>query len=127
MLDANNDRIVVLARGLATATTLDDVQWEVEGADTFVWKRVEGTVTIGSRDADGEPPYELTIYNGSRVKVDVLRSQLLPSDEPAPWNEALADLYRAARRNALHVDALIEALINLLPTTRLEGRASIGS
>jgi len=127
MLIANNDRIVVLARALATATTVDDVQWEVEDADTFVWKRVEGTVTIGSRDADGEPPYEITIYNGGRVKVDQLTSQLLPNDEPAPWNEALADLYRAARRKALDVDELIETLIRLLPTTRLEARAPTGT
>ena len=82
-------------------------------------------MAIGSRDADGEPPYELAIYNGEGVKVDQLTSQLLANDEPAPWNEPLADLYRSARRKALRADDLLDTLINLLSTSRDEEDAPV--
>ena len=108
------DRIIVLAERLAAATAASQVDWQLDGDDSFLWKRQEGKVSIGSRDADGEPPYELAVYNGDGVKVDQLTSQLLANDQPAPWNEPLAELYRAARRKALRADELLDTLINLL-------------
>jgi hypothetical protein len=77
-------------------------------------------VSVASRDRDGEPPYELAVYNTRDEKVDELSSDLV-GDEPAPWNEALTDLYRAARRNALHADEIVEALIGALATAADRG------
>jgi len=107
------DRIIRLCERLASATGTD-VHWREDGQDRFSWQQVEGSVAIESRDKDGQPPYRLTIYNGSGALVDELSSVLLAGDEPAPWNDCLARLYRAARREALHADELIETLISLL-------------
>jgi hypothetical protein len=119
------DRVVVLAERLAAATATNHVDWQLDGDDKFLWKRAEGKVSIGSRDADGEPPYELAVFNGDDVKVDQLTSQLLANDQPAPWNEPLAELYRSARRKAYRADELLDTLINLLPKTRREQPASV--
>ena len=112
-------RLTELAERVATATTGRSAQWELGGADTFVWRAAEGSVTVGSRDRDGEPPYELTVSNPTGERVDELTSELLAGDQPAPWNDALVDLYRAARRSALRADDIIDALIEALPTANV--------
>jgi len=71
-------------------------------------------VTIASRDRDCEPPYELALCTTDGSKVDGLESELLVGDEPAPWNDALAELYRIARRSAFGFDAIIDALLGRL-------------
>jgi hypothetical protein len=110
-----DDRIVILCQRLAAATQARGADWRVDGADTFVWQRDEGAVAIGSRDGDGEPPFELTIYNPDGQKVEERASALVDGDRPAPWNTSLADLYRVARRTALHADEVIDALIERIP------------
>ena len=111
------ERFVTLAHRLAMATAAGAAEWSVREPELFARSSAEGTVTVASRDRDGEPPYELVVYNVAGDRVDELSSGLLGEDEPAPWNEALAELYRAARRNALHADNIIDALIAALPTT----------
>jgi hypothetical protein len=110
-----NRRIVVLCERLAYGTRAGAAEWTREEEDTFVWAGGEGSVSIGSRDKDGEPPYELVVVNANGEKLDELTSQLLDDDRVADWNEPLADLYRAARRSALGADDVIEALIAALP------------
>ena len=109
-----NHRIVVLCEKLAYATRAGAAEWSREGEDTFVWAGGEGSVSIGSRDKDGEAPYELVVVNAHGEKLDDLTSQLLDDDQVAAWNEPLADLYRAARRSALRADDVIEALLEAL-------------
>jgi ankyrin repeat protein len=113
--DLTAQRLAELADRLASATTGRTAQWQLDGDDVFVWTATQGSVTVGSRDRDGEPPYELTVYNSARERVDELTSELLEDDRPAPWNEALVELYRAARRSALRADDVIDALIESLP------------
>jgi hypothetical protein len=120
MMDAGereNERQIELCHRLAAATdtAAAAVSWELDGRDRFVWRQSEGAVAIASRDADGQPPYQLSVYNGDRLLVDELSSLLLAGDRPARWNEPLAGLYRAARRSALHADDLLETLIALVP------------
>jgi hypothetical protein len=110
-----NVGVVVLCERLADATRRHTVEWNREGEDTFVWKGRSGTVSIGSRDKDGEPPYELVIMNAEGERLDKLTSQLLEDDRPANWNEPLADLYRGARRSALRADDVIQGMIDALP------------
>jgi hypothetical protein len=117
-VETDNGRVVVLCERLAEATRAGHVEWRREGEDTFLWQADQATVSIGSRDKDGEPPYELVITNSSGEKLDELTSELLDNDQPAEWNEPLADLYRAALRKALGADEIIEALIESLPTRR---------
>jgi hypothetical protein len=114
-LQADNGRVVVLSERLADATHTGAAEWVHEGEDLFVWEGEQGSVSIGSRDHDGEPPYELVVLNSNGEKLDELTSQLLDDDRVADWNEPLANLYRAARRSALRADDVIEALIEALP------------
>jgi hypothetical protein len=111
-----NDRLIVLCERLAGTTRAGAAEWRDEGNDTYLWNHAGGAVTIGARDGDGQPPYELAISNPQGLRVEELESALVESDLPAPWNEALADLYRAARRSALKADEIIDALIAALPT-----------
>jgi len=110
-----NDRLIILCERLAASTRSGAAEWEDEGNDTYVWRHTDGAVRVGARDGDGEPPYELAISNDRDIRVEELESALLENDVPAPWNEPLADLYRAARRSALKADELIDALIAALP------------
>jgi hypothetical protein len=112
--------LVALCERLTGATVAREAEWKSEGDDVYAWKRSEGAVTIASRDCDGEPPYELTVRNAIGEVVDELASDLGADDEPAPWNDALSELYRAARRNAKRADEVIDALAQALPPTAEE-------
>lgn len=122
-----NDRLIVLCERLAESTRAGAAEWDDEGNDRYLWRHAEGSVRVGARDGDGEPPYELTISNDREVRVEELESALLDDDVPAPWNEPLADLYRAARRSALKADELIDALIAALPRETGSGLGSKAS
>jgi ankyrin repeat protein len=120
--ERKSDRTVRLCEQLAAATSERGVQWEVDSADTFLWRRPEGSVEITSRDHDGVTPFELTVYNADGDKVEELASELVGEDEPAAWNDVLAWLYRGARRSALHGDEIIDALLSALPSRGVEAQ-----
>jgi hypothetical protein len=107
-------RVIVLCERLTTATVARGAEWRADGEDHYVWEREEGSVTIGARDRDGQPPYELAVFNRDGEKVEELASALVDDDLPADWNAPLAELYRVARRSALRADELIDALIAAL-------------
>jgi hypothetical protein len=111
----NHARLIALCDRLAEATLAGGVDWRREDQDTYIWERKEGAVSIGARDRDGQPPYELAVFNSGGLKVEEIASALLENDLPADWNAPLAELYRIARRSALHADEIIEALMNALP------------
>jgi hypothetical protein len=119
--------IVTLCERLAAATLARRADWRGEGEDKYVWERPEGAVAIASRDRDGEPPYELAIRNAQGELVDQLASDLGENDEPAPWNAALAELYRVARRSAMRADEIIDALVQALPPAGTEPLATLES
>jgi hypothetical protein len=114
-VQVDSGRVIVLCERLADATRAGRAKWRDEGEDTFLWDGEQGSVSVQSRDKDGEPPYEFVVFNANGVKVDQLTSQLLENDQPAEWNVPLAALYRAARRSALNADEVIDALIQALP------------
>lgn len=114
------EHVAALARRLANATNDREAQWEKIGADAYRWTSSAGSVSVASSDADRQPPYELVVSNADGEEVDKLVSALVSDDQPAPWNDALADLYRAARRNALGADRLIETLMAQLPPERAD-------
>lgn len=118
---ADTDGMVVLCERLAHATRTGDANWRIDADDRFIWERPQqASISMGSRDKDGEPPYQLVLFNANGDKVEELTSQLVGDDEPAVWNEPLAALYRAARRSALGADELIDELIAALPPAREE-------
>jgi hypothetical protein len=108
-------RLVELCERLAAATTNGGVDWEVEEETAYLCKRRSGSVAIRSRDRDGEAPYELVIYSPKGEKVESLLSEWSAEEEPAFWNQAMADLYRTARRKALGVDKILDDLFAELP------------
>jgi hypothetical protein len=117
-------RLVELCDRLVVATTAGGAEWRDDKDDRFVLHRDAGTVAISSRDKDGEPPYELAIYNANGDKVETLTSEWLEDDQPARWNQALADVYRAGRRSALGADRIIDALMEELPPVYEEPAAA---
>jgi hypothetical protein len=126
-VETDKGRVVVLCERLADATRAGYVDWRREGEDTFVWQAEQAAVSVGSRDKDGEPPYQLVLVNANGEKLEELTSQLIENDQPAEWNEPLADLYRAALRRSLGADEIIEALIETLPTGRAARSTSVSS
>lgn len=112
---AEHKRLIILCERLTGATLADAAEWRDSGVDNYLWEHEQGSVSIGARDRDGQPPYELAIFNADGEKVEELASALVEDDLPAEWNQPLAGLYRAGRRSALHADAIIDALMNALP------------
>jgi hypothetical protein len=119
------ERLVELSKRLRAATDAGQLEWKAEEDTAFLWKGVGGSVGVRSRDRDGEEPYELEVFTAARQKVESLGSEWLADEQPAPWNEAVAGLYRAARRRALGVDDLLEDLMAEVP--RVPGEATAPS
>jgi ankyrin repeat protein len=113
---ADHARVIALCERLADATLAGATEWQDAGNDHFTWARTEGRVSIGARDRDGQPPYEIAIFNPGGDKVEELASALADDESPADWNAPIAELYRVARRNALRADEIIDALMSALPT-----------
>ena len=116
-------RLIAFCERLAEATLAGTIEWRDGGDDHFLWTRAEGRVSVGARDRDGQPPYELAIFNPEGEKVEELASALAEDDTPAAWNGVLAELYRVARRSALRADEIIDALMNALPVATRDGAA----
>ena len=123
---ADHARVIALCERLADATLRGATEWQHAVDDHFTWTRAEGRVVIGARDGDGQPPYEIAIFNPDGEKVEELASALADDESPADWNAPIAELYRAARRSALRADEIIEALMSALPTSDVRPPAELG-
>jgi hypothetical protein len=109
------ERLVELSRRLKAATEAGQLEWTAEEDTAFLWTGERGAVSVRSRDGDGLEPYEVDIFNARRQKVETLGSEWTADEQPAPWNDAVARLYRAARRQALGVGRLLDDLLAELP------------
>jgi hypothetical protein len=117
-MEAPYERLVELSKRLRAATDEGQLEWTAEDDTSFVWTGSNGAVSVRSRDGDGEEPFELDVFSPARQKVETLGSEWTEDERPAPWNEALTRLYRAARRKALGVDRILEDLLGELPRVR---------
>jgi len=111
-------RLIELCQRLTAASLSGEAEWRAEDDTAFLCTRRSGAVAIRSRDRDGEPPYELAVHDPEGRKVETLLSEWTLDEQPADWNAALADLYRAARRRALGVDRILDDLFAELPPAR---------
>ena len=114
-MEPPHERLVELSKRLRAATDAGQLEWTAEEDTAFLWTGVGGAVGVRSRDRDGEEPYELEVFTAARQKVESLGSEWSADEQPAPWNEAVAGLYRAARRRALGVDRILEDLMAEVP------------
>jgi hypothetical protein len=115
-MESPSERLIELTERLKAATDAGKLEWIAEEDTTFLWTGTAGAVAVRSRDGDGEEPYQLDIYGAERQKVETLGSEWAPDEQPAPWNDAVARLYRTARRQALGVDRILEDLLGELPS-----------
>ncbi len=115
MMESPSERLIELTGRLKAATDAGQLEWTAEEDTAFLWTAAHGAVGVRSRDGDGEEPYELDVFSAERRKVETLASEWTTDEQPAPWNEAVARLYRAARRHALGVDRILEDLLRELP------------
>jgi hypothetical protein len=110
--------LVALCERLTDATWAGTVEWDDEHDDHYLWTSSSGRASVGSRDRNGYPPYELSIFNAHGEKVEELHTGVGEDDTPASWNGPLAELYRVARRSALRADEIIEALMTAIPVAQ---------
>lgn len=110
-------RLVDLCERLVAATTVGEVEWAARDDTTFVCSRQSATLVLLGFDRPGLNCYELALYSPRGVKVDSISSHW-SHGTAAAWNEALAALYNTARRQALRVDPLLDALFAELPPLR---------
>ena len=62
MTDApEKQRLMTLARLLAAATASREADWQAREPDVYIWESSAGSVSVASRDRDGEPPFELAV------------------------------------------------------------------
>jgi hypothetical protein len=115
MMESPSERLIELTKRLKAATDAGQLEWTAEEDTAFLWTAAHGAVGVRSRDGDGEEPYELDVFGAERQKVETLASEWTTDEQPAPWNETVARLYRAARRQALGVDRVLEDLLGELP------------
>ena len=117
-MEPSYTRLVELSERLRSATDDGRVEWALEDDTSFFWAGASGSVGVRSRDGDGEEPFELALYSAAKQKVETLTSEWSDQEEPAAWNDPLARLYRAARRQALGVDRILDDLLAELPRAR---------
>jgi hypothetical protein len=115
-------RLVELCERLAIATAAGELEWTPQEETSFVCERQSVIFRVRSRDRNGEPPYELALFNSDRMKVARLLSEWSSNKEPAFWNDDLAVLYAIAHRQALDVTRLLDDLLAELPRIRSVGR-----
>ena len=123
-MESPYERLVELSKRLEVATDAGQLDWTAEDDTTFLWTGSSGAVSVRSRDGDGEEPFELDVFGGTHQKVETLTSEWGADEQPAPWNDALARLYRAARRQGLGVDRILADLLAELPRVREEAASS---
>jgi hypothetical protein len=115
-MDSPLESLMEICKRLTAATVAGQLEWSAAQDTVFLWSGKGGSVSVSSRDGDGEEPYVLDVFNAAGLKVDALSSEWVGKEQqPAPWNDPVARLYRAARRQALGVDQIVKDLLAELP------------
>lgn len=102
------DSILRLVRILFDRTLNDSIEWASAGNDRFLHSTPRGATVIGSVDRDGEPPYDVVLFDEEGKSVASLQRGY---DDPQDEFELLRDLYETARRHALNIDPFVDSLI----------------
>jgi len=115
-----DQRLAELVERLIELTALNRVEWvHVTTDDGFVHAVSDVEIRVSTRDGDGRAPYILEIRNSD----DVVIEKFVTSETQGPVQQLLVPrvgfLFRAARRHAFRVSAVLDMVLTNL-ATRLE-------
>lgn len=105
-----SEQLLTLINRLRPLTDEGDVRWEQAGPTSFRLGLERGSISITSRDGDGDYPFTISIRNGEGVVVEEV--ELFPVDEGAA---PVKSLYLAASRNATGANEVIADMLRELP------------
>ena len=123
-----DERLKNVAQQLLARTQAGVLRWQAaarpkDAPDTwqpqqFVTRLRTGSATVGSEVPEGRYPYELHLREPAGQHVGQLvtddEDAWLGDREPEAWEQALADLYAAARKSALGTTASLDAIVDEL-------------
>jgi hypothetical protein len=115
--DHLHNRMVSLATSLLDRTRAGSIAWTATDDERrFLFSGTNTSVSITSFvDEDDDNITSLSLLNSRGTIVESLDSDFEPRAPgsgypPKSWNKVLDDLYHAARRSALNVDAMLDDL-----------------
>lgn len=113
----SEDRLHVLIDRLIATTTTNKVKWvEKRSGVAFELTTDSGRrVMIDSRDDDGDPPYDLYIFDGNGKSLTTVLWSTDVTQASVPLDHKLHRLYKLAEDAALGISSEIDDLLNELP------------
>jgi len=96
--------VINLLKLLIEATRRGTLDWKVAGDAAFVASRPHGSVAVASLDGDGNPPFVFQLLN---LDNNVLEEVAEDRGAMNTWDQAVEQLYRVARDNALSISATV--------------------
>jgi len=110
-----------LAQQVGSLTRDGKVDWqETDAEDTFLLRLHQGSVLVGSLNADGEPPYELRLQDpeGREVARVVSSKSYAGGSEEELMNRILEDVYYLARGSGLGTARVVTNVLDELKEIR---------
>lgn len=136
MPNAVQEKLANLAERLLEWTLEGRVSWQAtHDEEAFAHVAPGGSVTIRTLDANGDFPHILELFDHDGAPVDKICSHRIPAGvrsmsdrewEPRPFAAVLAELWDAARAQALNIDAIVDSIIETIePSADRPGRARV--
>jgi hypothetical protein len=103
-------RAMELAQVLINGTKAGKTKWQKGTGGSYIFARSAGSVSVWSRDNDGDAPFGMTIFDRDGAVIETVEQDF--SDRlPPDWNVILAELYGVARSDALNIDLVVDGLL----------------
>jgi hypothetical protein len=102
-----HDQLWRLAQQLTRRTRDGKVTWTNAGETQFETRLGGGSVSVRSRDDDGQQPFVLDVLNPEGVRVETSETPGLDTE----WDRVIEDLWNEARRSAGGASDVINALL----------------
>ncbi len=108
------EQLEKIVMGLVQPTKDRKVEWSTRDGETLTLAIPSGTILLTTRDRDGEPPYKVEIYDASGTAIESFAKAInrAPTPEEADLDTKIKALYAVARRNAMNVDKVLDAIID---------------
>lgn len=103
-----------LLDGLTSKSKANALDWVASDdfEDFYEIVTTRSRILVGSRDGDGEPPYEVIIVKPNSTDiVETISGAGSRSEESAEVGRIITELYHMARRKALGVEDAVKAAL----------------